>query len=173
MAKPNRVDDDLLNQWIEPTGYKRSTVYNRSTDQYGNYDQRNVKFPPDVMARTEELLASKSNPSYRTTHDVIRNGLVHVLHFEAERANDPDTIAWVNHLAHVAKMDRRAAQNLEWKGTIEQVGETLATMKADKDPASIRDTIDDVTPSLDIMPEPYRTRLAEVLDGYRTEPRTY
>ncbi len=170
MATADRVgkNDELFDQWLDMDGYKRSTVFTRSTDKFGHSITKHCKVAPEVDARMEALVASKSNPAYRTTHDVMRNGLVHVLHYEAERQNDPETIAWVNHLAAVADMDRMAAQNMEWKSTIEHTRDTLTEMKADGDPASIQNVLGRMNPSLLIMPEPYRSRLAEVLDAHRS-----
>lgn len=84
------------------SGYSRESFYTASTDGNGATSLMHVKVPQSVANQLGAIVATRALPEYRTTHDVVRNGLVHQLRYDADRLKDPAAVrraqALVSHL---------------------------------------------------------------------------
>lgn len=79
-------------EFAQESGYSRDKFYTAATDGSNGSTQVHIKIPSSVAGELGSLVASRVIPDYRTAHDVIRNGLVHQLHYDMERVKDPAVV---------------------------------------------------------------------------------
>jgi hypothetical protein len=78
---------------LDSNAYSPDKFYVKSTDGRGNSELLNVKVSPFVYGILAELVESPLFPDYRTKADVIRDMLVHRLHYVREMVKDEARMA--------------------------------------------------------------------------------
>lgn len=74
------------------SGYSVDQFYTGSRDRRGfRGSTYKIQVSPEVSGELAALVASKEFPEYRTSHDVIRDALVHRLHWLSEHTAEPRT----------------------------------------------------------------------------------
>jgi len=68
---------------VSSSGYKVEGIYPKSTDGNGHSELLHLKVSPNINARIAEVC--KDEPTYRSTHDFIRDAVVHRLHWYADQ----------------------------------------------------------------------------------------
>lgn len=61
--------------------YSPDNFYTRATDGKGHSELVHVKLPPHVASALAAIVQSRAVPEYRTTQDLIRDAVVHRLHY--------------------------------------------------------------------------------------------
>lgn len=76
-------DDDSWS--VQSHGYKISNFYTRSTDSRGHKESIHLKVPPEIASTMSQIVQKGSIPQYRTVQDLIRDAIVHRLHYLNEQ----------------------------------------------------------------------------------------
>lgn len=74
--------------WEADDPYDPHRFYVRATDSAGHSAYPRFRCPPHIYDRISALVASKAIPAYTTPHDVIRDAIVHRLHWLEEHLPD-------------------------------------------------------------------------------------
>lgn len=64
-----------------PDSYSPNKFYTRSTDSKGHREEIRLKLSPDLADALSIIVQSKAIPEYRTVQDIIRDAIVHRLHY--------------------------------------------------------------------------------------------
>lgn len=107
--------------------YDQDRIYAHSTDGKGHYERIRVKLTPSMEAELARLVASQALP-YRTIEDVIRDALVHRLHYHMTtvRISNPVITAEMRS----SMMNEVRAKIHSWQLTIEEAKETGESLLA-------------------------------------------
>lgn len=90
---------------LDSNSYSADKFYTKSTDGRGNSELLNVKVSPFVYGILAELVESPDFPDYRTKADVIRDMLVHRLHYVREMAKDEARMAGLKQRTRMLQME--------------------------------------------------------------------
>lgn len=77
---------DLRTWQTRKEGYSPENFYTRASDEKGHREEMRLKLPPAVMRELAEIVAARTWPSIRTPGDLVRDALIHRLHWLNERA---------------------------------------------------------------------------------------
>jgi len=58
--------------------------YTKATDNHGHSELVHLKVPPGTLSTIAQIVQSRAIPEYRTSHDLIRDAIVHRLHYLRE-----------------------------------------------------------------------------------------
>jgi hypothetical protein len=92
---------------LDSNEYSADKFYTKSTDGRGNSELLNVKVSPFVYGILAELVESPDFPDYRTKADVIRDMLVHRLHYVRDMARDEGRMAGLKQRTHMLMQEAR------------------------------------------------------------------
>lgn len=83
-------DDEFIDS-VSDNGstYDPDAYYIATRNKKGFKTTLYLAVTPEVAAGLAEVVASRRLPWYRTNHDFFRNAIVHQLHRDRERVNDP------------------------------------------------------------------------------------
>lgn len=144
---PNPTTPPTADWSTSSHGYTPNEFYTSATDHRGDRSMVRISLPPSIATQIAELVQQGRIPEYRTLQDVVRDALVHRLHYVAELLKDPQLNRSVNLLLTKARVDSLRAQN----GLEESVVEGLlaALHDAGSNPANLDAVISAVDGALD------------------------
>lgn len=64
-----------------PEAYSQNKFYTKATDGRGHSENVQVKLSPNIIGALSSIVQSKGIPEYRTIQDIIRDAVVHRLHY--------------------------------------------------------------------------------------------
>lgn len=64
--------------------YSPDRFYTRATDGKGHAELLHLKLPPELASALAQIVQSRAIPEYRTVQDLIRDAIVHRLHYLRE-----------------------------------------------------------------------------------------
>ena len=147
--------------------YSEAEFITRSTDHHGHFRHMRVNVPPEVAARVEAIVATKTIPAYRTGQDLIRDAIMHRLHWLEERIEDPE-------LARVLANERRRSSYSQAKQEIEELtqlvadAETVLALQAKaKDWWALSASLEEIAEHANEIRQPYAGRMAQLAKSYR------
>ncbi len=98
---------------LSSNGYSTEKFYTAATDGGGGSSLLHLKIPPSIAGEMGSLVAMRVLPDYRTSHDIVRDSLVHRLHQLTAIVKDPaallriqdaqDHLVAVNYLQEVER----------------------------------------------------------------------
>lgn len=72
----------MTTDWTtESEAYSPDRFYVRGSDQAGHREEIRVKVAPDLADALAKIVQSKSIPEYSTIQDIVRDAIVHRLHY--------------------------------------------------------------------------------------------
>jgi Arc/MetJ-type ribon-helix-helix transcriptional regulator len=153
--------------------YSTDEFYVRSTNAHDHSESIRVRLPKQVLGQASALVASKRYNAYRTVADVIRDALVHRLHYLANEAGDDELMEFVNRQIMQARLDQRI-RTIEEMETICKTTEALiAHAWEHQNIGTVESTITDAYLMFEELPEPYASRMLKLADKYRAEVEQY
>lgn len=158
---------------LSDDNYDPSHFYVRSTDGRGHGEKMSLTVPPDLLGRVQALIESRKFP-YRTTHDLMRDALLHRLHALNDIVLDPNLTEFLNQqrLAHVLEQQRMMVQQA--KETIDLTRDHLQACWNANDMSMLVDGLIAAWQAQDGMREPYRTDLRTEIASWTVRvPRTH
>ncbi len=61
--------------------YSPDKFYIKATDDHGHSELVHLKVPPGVLSAIAQIVQSRAIPEYRTSQDLIRDAIIHRLHY--------------------------------------------------------------------------------------------
>jgi len=99
---------------LKGAGYNIDDVYSHSTDDKGHYERVRVKLSPALEAMLAEIVTH--DPRYRTIEDVIRDALVHRVHYLRTLA--PAIPPMVTHEMMTSRLNKEQLNIEMWENVI-------------------------------------------------------
>lgn len=133
---------DRQDPWHEALdSYDVTTYYTRSTDGRGHYEQlRNVKISSSLHAVLSQMIHERAIPEYRSIADVIRDSLIHRMHYV--KANFDRLSTPINAEIVLGEMHVRQARNQQRQEVIDAYEDQLRQFEKDEDWQAIVDGVD-------------------------------
>lgn len=147
-------------EWrTEIGGYDPRKFYTKATDSRGHRESINLKVSPAIARLLSEIVQSRAVPAYKTVGDVVRDAIVHRLHWLDEEGytrgrRDGSVLAWLE------MVDRRLEeeqQNLALLGELEKLRGTVKDLCA-KGPRGVqraRQMLEEIAESAGSIPDPF------------------
>lgn len=159
------LSDNSDSDWgVVSSGYKATGIYSKSTDGNGHSELLHLKVPPNINARVAEVCAEIK--TYRTTHDFIRDAIVHRLHWYAEQKKlGKLNVPKLDFAIIEQEMFRMEQEVEEIKKFIERLPNRLVDAKKDRDRRRFQALTDLCQQMLvdESVGEPYWTEIRDVL----------
>lgn len=111
-------------------GYDVSRFYTRATDGQGHKESIHVKIPPYIARLMAELVESGAVPAYRTSGDIVRDALVHRLHWLDEQGYLRGSREARTLLRLQVAMQQRLDQEHNHQTYLRQIEQTAATARS-------------------------------------------
>lgn len=81
-----------MSDWeVDSPGYSPEKFYTRSTDARGHTETMWLRLPPSLARVIAEVVQSRKIPQYRTAQDLVRDAIVHRLHYLKEKLPETGT----------------------------------------------------------------------------------
>lgn len=135
---------------------------------------RSMRLPLDLDTMVQRIVQKDDVPAYRTSHDVIRDALVHRLHYLNENYRMPKSLSRMLAVEEARRKNHDAqALMREQEELVKEVEETLKGF-ADSGSTKIRDRyITDMWRAVHSLEEPWQGRLRNMLSAYGPPPRNF
>lgn len=154
----------------EKADYDINRFYCRAKDKDGHSTTVHVKIPDDLAGELAALVQSGRISDYRTMQDVMRDGLVHRLHWVLEHIHDlPNEESLRSALARqvvhneTLRYQEELAELSALPGAIETVCET-ALQSGDLE--QLGRYLEMQTEHVEHLREPFRTQILSIIDRY-------
>lgn len=142
-------------------GYDPERFYTRSTNSHDHSVQRSIRLSPALDAVLHHAI--ERIPAYRTTHDVVRDALVHRLHQLDEFADDHPAFVPLLLEQRQAEIDEMRSLRQQWTAMIESLDRFLGEMIDNGEYDEANELLDRNNDDAMEMAPVYRARLGEVI----------
>lgn len=143
----------------DDTSYDETKFYVASTNEHDHDESTRVRMPKWLMAQLQELVRDGRLPAYRSIHDVMRDALVHRVHYIHSRGlTDTDT-DWIEREVLKGAMVRIEARRQEKLEAVKTVEVTLREALHARDPEEIDMAIAVAQGMAEHIGEPYSTQI--------------
>lgn len=157
----------VFNPWkLEDPGYREDNFYTKSTDNRGHSGSIRVPVPTTLAAEIEALVASRMIPDYRTPQDVLRDAMVHRLHWLSEALKNGRLKRVVSVHARLAERQRQIQEMQELQELLNQTEDACSKAVAQRDWRLLAEILNDSEDELDLLHEPYFTRMKDLIDRF-------
>lgn len=167
-GRRTRQDHDATRAGLAEDNYDPSHFYIKSTDGRGHGEKMSLTVPPEILGRIQAMIETRKFP-YRTTHDFIRDAVLHRLHQLNDVTLDPVLGEFLNQqrLAHVLEQQQLMVQQA--KAIVEQSREHFQQCWNAGDMQMLVDGILAAWQTLDGLREPYRSELRRIIAGWERQ----
>ena len=150
-------------------GYREDRIYTRSTDAAGHQKHLRVNVPPSIAGQLASLAADGQIPAYRTSQDVVRDAIVHRLHWLAQNQLNPnqDVMRVVDVEMRKCRLDAITREVVELNGMVEAAREAMEQAAHARDVYALFDAITQAQLEAEAVRDPYQTRIFEMVRDYR------
>lgn len=160
-----------MSQAWQTTGsakYDRDEFYVRSKDDDKSTAHIRTNAPASVAAQMDAIVQQRSIPDYRTREDIVRDALVHRLHYLNEtRLHDPRLQHVVEREMKWARLDRIATEHETNRDRLNTVRRNLSMYVAARDWTSLKETLYLASEEADEMHEPWASDMWQLVQDYR------
>lgn len=165
----NRNLHAVGNGWAtENSGYNRDEFITRSTDGHGHQRHQRVNFPPSVIGQASAIIQGGKIPQYSTVQDLVRDAVVHRLHYLNETyLKDPKLARELTAAVRKSRMEAITREQQELHGLVEACREAIMTAVRGKDWTAFRDALDQAEEQGEEVRDPYRTMIHDIVNEYR------
>lgn len=163
---------DSKDPWeVAQLDYDADTIYTRSTDGKGHYEQlRNVKISGALHQVVMQMIADGAFPQLRSIGDVVRDALVHRCHYYKDAYQQ--LAKPVNAEIILSRMEARRAELAQRDDVIALYDEQLRDFERAEDWGAIVAAVDDMGLLVDEWADTHHGRkLGEVIDRYAATAR--
>lgn len=161
--------------WGVTDDYDVNSFYPEGTDGRGHSDNFRVRLKPEIAGEIAALVASGLIPEYTTPSAVIRDSIVHRLHWLSENTDNPVLAARLQEAVRRTVMEETTARYVRLVDSFEEfIGRTREVCeRALKfgDHHGVAGYLDDVVEYAENSREPYRSTLLAVVDHYKRQLR--
>lgn len=160
---------DSRSQWkTQDAGYSRDEFITRSTDGHGHQRHQRVNFPPSVIGQAAAIIQSGKIPQYRTIQDLVRDAVVHRLHYLNETyLKDSKLGRELTALVRKGRMEAITREQEELRGLVEACREAIMTAVRGGDWVAFREALDQAEEQGEEVREPYRSQIHQIVNEYR------
>lgn len=154
---------------LENDTYDPSKFYVRSVDKNGHKESFYVTMPPIWHGIVNEIARSDKYPDYRSVQDLVRDALIHRIHYlNTEYQPDDRMKRIVGQEMYLASLDgiRREAELLDQ--ILSDCDNTLDIIRRTEEPSLKRRLIDSAYVQMEDLPEPYKTKMRNLVAKYET-----
>ena len=159
----------LVDMWsTEDNAYSLDAFYTRSKDFQGHSTVYHVRMPDYVAGEIAAIIESKKIPEYRTAADLIRDAIIHRLHYLGERVESLSE-GMAKTISRVTIENQTTQYQNELKAYSElcvQVRDACREALAASDYDQLYSYIQQQRDLAEAIREPFRSRVLEVLDEY-------
>ncbi len=159
--------------WGVTDDYDVASFYPEATDGRGHSDNFRVRLKPEIAGEIGALVASGLIPEYTTPSALIRDAVVHRLHWLSENADDPVLAAKLQEAIRRTVVEETTQRYIRLVDSFEEfIGRTREVCeRALKfgDHHGVAAYLDDVVEYAENSREPYRTTLLAVAQSYRDQ----
>jgi hypothetical protein len=166
------TDQSRDDGWGVTDDYDVASFYPEATDGRGHSDNLRVRLKPEIAGEIGALVASGVIPEYATPQAVIRDAIVHRLHWLSENTDDPVLAA---KMAEAVRRTVIEETTQRYTRLIDSFEEFISRTRAVCDRAlkfgdshGVAGYLDDVTEYAENSREPYRSMLLAVVKDYRS-----
>lgn len=163
--------------WGAPaaTNYDIEAFYVRATDAAGHSEASRVRFKPEIYNEIMAVVSAGIWPHYRSPHDLIRDAVVHRLHWLSDQTADPDIRERLGSFVERIAFQEWAAQEQSafdaWDRSLTQISGLYDTATEQEDWEAMLGLLLRTYERADHLREPYRGKLREIADlGRRRLP---
>lgn len=174
IARHGTTDPSPNDAWaMEGNGYSRDKFYTKSTDGRGNSELIQLKVTPFVFGIIAELVESQEFPDYRTKADVLRDALVHLLHYRREMMKDATRMVVlqerVDRMMAEAKTERLRADLEQERRYTDALVEAMGVCVQSGNVSRAAEAIEDAEKALETLPFNLAKRVREEIRGRTRE----
>lgn len=151
--------------------YTPDNFYPASTDKDGNFsnikmpDGKTIAVPRWVGAQISELIEDDLIP-YRSRWDLVRDAIIHRVHYLQAKRDHKDIQAWEN-FVEMAEIERKVSEAERQAGYVQRIREVLSGAVHEGDAQLLHDTFAAAQKMLPALREPYAGRLQQTLAEYQ------
>lgn len=147
----------------DDTTYSESKFYVASTNEHDHDESTRVRMPKWLMVYIQDMVRDPRMPAYRSTHDVVRDALVHRIHYIHENGlTDADT-TWIEREVMQAAMARIESRRLNKLENVQVVKTTLMEALRSGDSDELEMAVAVAQGMAENIGEPYSSDIREVI----------
>jgi hypothetical protein len=159
--------DAIFGKGSKEDGYNVGQFYTDSSDHRGHNVSTKVTLPPEVSGQISEVVQSGQVPQYRTANDLIRDAIVHRLHWLNENVFDDDHLRSVLTFEMMTTVQENYVQEIGRRNDfIERTLETLTTLEAN-DRQMLVQALDWHEDAVENWPEVWRDQVHAITENIR------
>lgn len=145
-------------------GYDPDKFYTSSRNKHDHSEQMSLKLPPDLYMAVQSYGNNQDFPEYRSGQDVVRDAIVHRLHYltSSYRA-DPTIISLVRAHMTVARLSMGMAELDLMNKVVDDTRVLSDRLMNGRDIESMSRLIIETETAREVMREPYVSRIDELL----------
>lgn len=172
--RDTRMSDqaDRDDGWGVTDDYEVASFYVDATDGRGHSDNLRVRLKPQIAGEIGALVASGAIPEYSTPQALIRDAIVHRLHWLSANTDDPVLAAKLQETIRRVVVEETTQRYIRLVDSFEEfVGRTREVCERALrfgDHHGVAEFLGDVIEYAENSREPYRTTLLKVAEGYRS-----
>lgn len=153
--------------------YDPAKFYCRSTNKFDHSVKVQSPFPNDIVAAIDKVVNLRLVPEYTSRHALIRDAVVHRLHFLVETFGDWEIGELLALERVVAAAEARRALRVRQKEILETAEVELRELSQDADWESLEAELAQLEAALPTLTEHYQRKLAVLIDQHRASLRRF
>lgn len=151
--------------WTGRIEYSRETHYTQASDDKGHYLNVQVHVPTTLAALITNHVNSQAWPDYHSMQDVIRDAIYHHMHWLGKHPKGVDPQAIADEIFQ-AGVENRRVRIKRYEQMIEVPRRALEELIEAGDWDEFRSTLEQARQQMEMMPDPYRTRMETLVSEY-------
>lgn len=170
MAKKPKADSNvvpMVDYWTVDDGtYSIDNFYTKSKDMQGHSTVYHVRLPDYVAGEIGSMIESRKIPDYRTAADLIRDAIVHRLHYLSGRLSSTTLDTIVNRITMESKTAQYQEELDAFRELVNEIRDTCQKAFVEGDHDHLYEYIDQQAQLTESLREPFRSRIISVLNEY-------
>lgn len=170
MAKTPKANSKvvpMVDYWaVDDGAYSIDNFYTKSKDMQGHSTVYHVRLPDYVAGEIGSMIESRKIPDYRTAADLIRDAIVHRLHYLSERTTSTALDGVVNRIAIENKTAQYQEELDAFRELTNEIRDTCQKAFIENDHEHLYDYIDQQAQLVEALREPFRSRIISILNEY-------
>lgn len=162
----------IIDLWAgETENYAVNKFYTSSIEnKHGNHRTiKNVPIPPGLMGQMSALVQSGRIPAYKTIQDIVRDAIVHRLHYLADFTADAEMKSVVEQEVLDSNRIKIMDRMKKYKDTVSQFTDALFLTKMERDTEAYTAVLKELNTAIPFYPEPYRSQLENLAKNHEPQ----